>query len=275
MDKPIQIAGIPIDNLTVDEVLGRIETAIAHGPQTQLATVNPEMILEASRNPSFLELLRNAQLRTPDGIGILWASHLLQKSPSPSGVLSRLRWLGSLASILFRPRAIRHPIRERVTGTDLMKRIATLSGSKGWSLFLLGAREGVAEAAIQKLTIAAPEASFVGCFQGSPDPSDDAEVLRRIHLAQPQILFVAYGSPAQEFWIRRNLPLMPSVRVAIGVGGAFDFHSGMVRRAPALLRKVGLEWLWRLIREPRRFKRIWRATVTFPLFILGLWMESR
>lgn len=275
MEKQITIAGIPIDNLTVDEVLGRIEAAVAHGPQTQLVTVNPEMVLEASRDSSFLELLRSAQLRTPDGIGILWAAHLLQKSPSPSGVLSRLRWFGSLASILFCPRAIRNPIRQRVTGTDLMRRIATLSGPKGWPLFLLGAREGVAEAAIQNLTLAAPGASFVGCFQGSPDLSDDAETLRRINLAKPRILLVAYGSPAQEFWIRRNLPLMPSVRVAIGVGGAFDFHSGMVRRAPAPLRKIGLEWLWRLAREPRRFRRIWRATVTFPLSVFKVWIGKR
>lgn len=271
----IEIAGIPIDNLTVDEVLGRIEAVVAHGPQTQLVTVNPEMVLEASRDSSFLELLRSAQLRTPDGIGILWAAHFLQKPPSPSWVLSRLRWFGSLASILFCPRVIHNPVRERVTGTDLMKRIAMLSGPKGWPLFLLGAREGVAEAAIQKLAFDTPGASFVGCFQGSPDPRDDAEALRRINLAQPRILLVAYGSPAQEFWIRRNLHLMPSVRVAIGVGGAFDFHSGMVRRAPAPLRKIGLEWLWRLTREPRRFKRIWRATVTFPICIFRIWSKNR
>ena len=88
MDKTIQIAGIPIDTLTMDEVLGRIEAAIAHGSQAQLVTVNPEMVLEASQDPSFLELLRAAQFRTPDGIGILWAAHLLQKSPPPSELFS-------------------------------------------------------------------------------------------------------------------------------------------------------------------------------------------
>jgi N-acetylglucosaminyldiphosphoundecaprenol N-acetyl-beta-D-mannosaminyltransferase len=267
MEKTIEIAGIPIDNVTVDETLALVERRVASGGQAHWVTVNPEMLLRASTDQAFQTLLRNAALRTPDGVGILWAAHYLTEKPSASALFSRLHWLLSLFSILFSPRRVREPLRERVTGTDLLARIADRSQERPWTLYLLGAEEGVAEKAVSTLSKAYPQAKFVGSFSGSPNPDYDDETVHRINLAQPALLFVAYGSPAQEQWIQRNLARLPSVRVAIGVGGAFDFHSGAIRRAPRWAQTIGLEWLWRLLREPRRLGRIWNAAVVFPEMI--------
>ncbi len=267
MEQMIEISGIPIDNLTADEALALIDRTIASGKKSHWATVNPEMILHASKDPAFHNLLRNVSVRTPDGIGILWAAHYMQSKPSPSAIVSRFQWLISLVSILFFPRYVRDPLRERVTGTDLMSKIADFSQKRDWTLFFLGAGEGIADKAIEHLSIAYPKARFVGSFPGSPKPEDYEAIVQRINLAQPTLLFVAFGSPAQEQWIQKNLVRLPSVRVAIGVGGAFDFHAGVIRRAPERFQKVGLEWLWRLFREPRRLGRIWNAAVVFPSLI--------
>jgi len=267
MVKTIEIAGIPIDNVTADEVLALADRTIVSGHQAHWVTVNPEMVLRASQDPAFHALLRNASLRTADGVGILWAAYYLKSKPPVSAIVSRFRWLISLFSILLSPSRVRDPLRERVTGTDLMARLADASQSRDWTLFLLGAEAGVAEKAISILSQAYPQAKFVGSFSGNPGPENDDEAVRRINLARPALLFVAYGSPTQEQWIQRNLVRLPSVRLAIGVGGAFDFHAGAIRRAPRWMQKIGLEWFWRLLREPRRLKRIWNAAVAFPRLI--------
>jgi N-acetylglucosaminyldiphosphoundecaprenol N-acetyl-beta-D-mannosaminyltransferase len=172
-----------------------------------------------------------------------------------------------LLSILFFPSRVRDPLRERVTGTDLMSKIADASQGREWTLYFLGAGEGIADQAVENLSKVFPRAKIVGSFSGSPKPEEDEAIVRKINLAQPSLLFVAYGSPAQEQWIQRNLHRLPSVRVAIGVGGAFDFHAGTIRRAPRWAQKVGLEWFWRLVREPRRLGRIRNATMAFPQLI--------
>ena len=269
MQQHVKIAGIPIDPLTYDEALIRIRHAVGGSVQEHWVTVNPEMVLRASADPPFRDTLLGATVRTADGVGILWAARYLHSDKRPSGFSKCLWWLWSLVSIPACSRRIHHPFPQRITGTDLMLKMAEASEKEDWTFFLLGADEGVAEQAIENITRLYPWARFVGCHAGSSDPKDDQESLAKINLAQPNILLVAYGSPAQEFWIRRNLPKLTTVRVAIGVGGAFDFHAGKVRRAPLWMRKIGLEWLWRLLMEPSRIKRIWNAAVRFPLFIYG------
>jgi len=267
MEKIVEIAGIPIDNVTYNDVLELVDRLVHSDQQAQFVTVNPEMLLRASCDQAFSTVLRHATLRTPDGVGVLWAAHYLKKPKPLSSFFSRLQWLSSLFSIFLDPNRIQEPLRERVTGTDLMKRIVEGSQTHPWTLFLLGATDGVGEQAMRNLSLAYPQAKFVGSFSGSPKPDDEDEIIRRIHLAQPTILFVAYGSPAQEYWIRRNLTRLPSVRVAIGVGGAFDFHAGQILRAPYWMQKAGLEWAWRLCREPRRIGRIWNAAIAFPRLV--------
>ena len=275
MKKRIEIAEVPIDNLNYEEVLERIDGFIKNDRKVYIVTANPEMVLNASQDEDFLEVLRGAELITPDGIGILWAANYLGK-PLPKKTISRyLQLYKSLFSVLFLPKRLRNPLKERVTGTDLFKKIIELSEKKAWRIFLLGASQGIAKKVIQKFSKTYPDVKFVGSFSGSPDATDEEEICEHINKAKPDILFVAYGSPEQEFWIHRNLFKLNTVKVAIGVGGAFDFHAGKIKRAPKWMQKVGLEWFFRLIRQPKRIFRIWNATVIFIKLVAKEKMESQ
>lgn len=145
---------------------------------------------------------------------------------------------------------------QTVTGTDLMLRLCGLAAKKGCSVFLLGGQDGVAEKAAKRLKTMFANLNIVGTYEGDlPEEVGAAD-----------FLFVAYGAPKQEKWVARNLPRIP-VKVAMGVGGAFDFIAGKRKRAPKILRRLGLEWFWRLIQEPQRLPRILKATIKFPLLV--------
>jgi N-acetylglucosaminyldiphosphoundecaprenol N-acetyl-beta-D-mannosaminyltransferase len=130
-------------------------------------------------------------------------------------------------------------------------------------VYLLGAATGVAEQVAERYNKLHPKLKIVGTAAGSPSVRAEKALCAKIAASKAAVLLVAYGSPAQEKWIARNLPKLPRVRLAIGVGGAFDFHAGRVARAPVLLRRLGLEWLYRLLRQPWRLPRIWNATGRF------------
>lgn len=263
MKNRIIIAGVPFDPITYDEALSRVDDMFKVGAKTYIVTPNPEMVLNASLHADFKAVLNDAGLSISDGIGILWASYYLSL-PVPKSFLGRGGQLfSSLASVFFAPQKIRSILPERVTGTDLMAKVIEKSQQFGWKIYLLGAREGVAQKAIAFLRAQFPKANFSGCYAGSPHSAEESKIHELINRVEPDILFVAYGSPAQETWIHRNLPHLPSVRLAIGVGGAFNFAAGAVRRAPGWMQKTGLEWLYRLIQEPSRIRRIWNATFVF------------
>lgn len=238
----IAILGVGVDDITEDEAIARIGELIAAGGPHQLATVNPEFVMEARRNPSFRAVLDRADIATPDGFGLL--------------LVARLRGT---------------PFRGRVTGVELVRRIAAAGAARGWSLFLLGAAPGIAERAADALRAGHPALRIAGCYAGSPRAEDEPEIRARVAAARPDVLLVAYGHPAQDLWIARNQPLL-RVPVAIGVGGVFDYLSGATPRAPAWLRRIGLEWLYRLARQPWRWRRI---LVAVPLFLWAAWREPR
>ncbi len=267
MDKKIDILGVPFAPVTYREVLEQVRGFVERKERVYLTTPNPEFLVHASRDPLFLQVLKESALVLPDGIGILWAATYLAEPAPKNKLLSVLHWLGSLSLILFRPSRYYRILPQRVTGTDMMVQLAERSGKEHWRIFLLGAAPGVAEIAAENLRHRYPDTQIVGTFAGSPVAEEEEAICRRINETAPDLLFVAYGSPAQDLWIHRNLHRLTSVRVAMGVGGAFDFMAGKIRRAPRFMRSFGLEWLWRLAREPRRFKRIWRATLTFPQLV--------
>ena len=152
-----------------------------------------------------------------------------------------------------------------MAGIDLVAGLARLCSERGWRPFLLGARPGVAEAAAARLAERFPGFHAAGTWAGEPGAAGDAEALRRIAAARPDLLLVAYGHPRQERWIARNRKQLP-VPLAIGVGGAFDFVAGRVRRAPGWLRRMHLEWLFRLLIQPWRARRM----VVLPKFVLAV-----
>lgn len=229
----IQILSVTIDNLVEDEALQRIAGFIAAGGPHHVVTVNPEFVMEARRNRAFRYVLAMADLATPDGFGLVLAA----------------RWRGAR-------------LRGRVTGVALVERIGRAAAAQGWSLFLLGAAPRVAEQAAVTLQRTNPGLRISGYFAGSPRPEEERDIRARILAARPDVLLVAYGHPAQDLWIARNQPLL-RVPVAIGVGGVFDYLAGVVPRAPAWMRRWGLEWLYRLMRQPRRWRRILTAVPGF------------
>lgn len=265
--RSVRIAGIPINNFTYGEVLGRIDDLVKEKRKVYIVTANPEMVLNAVQDEKFLDVLRSAEIRTPDGTGILWAATYLSKPRRKRTLTHYLQLYGSLLSIFVYPKSNHKVLKERVTGTDLLQKIVDRSQEKKWKIFLLGADEGVAARAAKRFLHNYPDAKIVGHFSGSPKEKDEDEICEIIDKSKPDILFVAYGSPHQEFWIHRNLFKLNSVKVAIGVGGAFDFYAGKVKRAPKWMQKIGIEWFWRLSCEPKRLSRIWSATYVFAKLI--------
>ncbi|MGH2537055.1 MAG: WecB/TagA/CpsF family glycosyltransferase, partial [Candidatus Promineifilaceae bacterium] len=240
--KTVDLLGVPVDALTTAEALGRIEGFMAEPRLHQIATVNPEFVMAAQANPAFMAVLRAADLRLADGVGLLWAG----------------RWLG-------------RPLPERVAGSDMVYHIARQAAARGWRLFLLGGGEGVAEAAAAVFRARYPGLTVAGTYTGSPRPAEDGAILERIGRAGAEILFVAYGAPQQDLWIGRNRDALVGVRLAMGVGGALDFVTGRARRAPRWLQRAGLEWLHRLWREPWR----WRRMLALPQFALRVALSGR
>lgn len=230
----ITILQIPVHNVTFAETIAFIESFIQEKTPHQICTVNPEFVMAAQQDVEFRSILQKADLCLPDGIGIVWAA----------------KWLKS-------------PLHERVTGSDLVPMIAREAASRGWKLFFLGAEAGVADRAAQILRERHPQLNVVGARAGSPHPADDDESIRLIGATQPDILFVAYGAPAQDKWIQRNRPRV-GVPVMMGVGGSFDFISGVAARAPRWIQNIGLEWLHRLIQQPWRWKRM----LALPRFVV-------
>lgn len=222
----ISILNIRIDNVTYDDAIAQVETWLREPGLHQIATVNPEFVVMAQSNPEFMRVLNSTALNVPDGVGLMWAA----------------RRAGT-------------PFRERVAGQDLMGRICALAAERGAKIFLLGAREGVAEQAASALKIRDSRLEIAGCYAGSPSPDEDEAITQRINESNARILFVAYGPPKQELWIARNASRLINVAVAMGVGGTFDTLAGLVPRAPKWIRDAGFEWTYRLLCEPRRIKR--------------------
>ena len=234
----VYILGIGIDDLTEEEALRRIEEFIESGRPHQVVTMNPEFLVVAQEDPQFKKVLGEADLAVVDGVGLLWAARLLGK-----------------------------PLRGRVTGAELVRSLSRVAERRGFRLFLLGAQEGIAQAAARVLQNECPQLLIAGTYAGSPAPEEEEEIIERIRAASPHVLFVAYGFPQQDMWIRRNMNGL-NVPLSMGVGGAFDYISGAVKRAPAWMRRLGLEWLFRLIRQPWR----WRRMLRLPHFV---WLVMR
>jgi N-acetylglucosaminyldiphosphoundecaprenol N-acetyl-beta-D-mannosaminyltransferase len=233
--RSVDVLGLRIDDVTYDESLLLVEQFVASGLPHAIVTPNPEFAMRARSDPSFRAVLARSALAVPDGIGLIIAAG----------------WLG-------------RPIREHVRGTDLVHRLAARSVERGWRWFLLGAADGVAAEAADALRRRYPGLQVVGVAAGSPRAEDDPWVHRQIQLAgRIDIILVAYGAPAQEYWMDRNLgPLQ--IPVGIGVGGVLDYLAGRVPRAPSWVQRLELEFLYRLLTQPWR----WRRQLALPHFAL-------
>jgi N-acetylglucosaminyldiphosphoundecaprenol N-acetyl-beta-D-mannosaminyltransferase len=226
----VDILGVGFDRVDLATAADRIIERHAAGQRTFVITANPEFVMLARRDAELGEIARSGDLIVADGTGVLVASRILGD-----------RLPGRVPGRLLVPAVLR-----------------LISGP----VYLLGAAPGVAERAAAALTGQIPSLRVAGTYAGSPVPESDEVIRERIQAAEARVLLVAYGMPAQERWIARNLPLLPSVRTAIGVGGVFDQLAGRVRLPPRFVHAIGLEWLWRLAFEPRR----WRRQRVLPVF---------
>ena len=235
-----RILGIRVDDVDQEKVLKAAEDAIRSGVPHQIVTINTEMLMKARLDQELNACIESAYLVAPDGVGLLLAGKLL-----------------------------RQPLKQRVAGSDLVPRLCQLAASSGFRPFFLGAGPDIAMRAAQKLALQYTGLLIAGVHSGSPQPQDQEEIVRLVHAASPDILFVAYGVPAEEKWIAGNLKQL-AVPLAIGVGGSFDFIAGIVPRAPRRMQQLGLEWLYRLYRQPWR----WRRMLALPHFLLLVFAEA-
>lgn len=243
----IQLLGVIIDSLTRAEARQQMQRFLRDGEQHYIVTPNPEFLLLARRDPEFQMLLNNADLALPDGVGLFFAARMFGMR-----------------------------IHERITGVAFVHIICEEAASQGKRIFFLGGKGESSTKAAAKLQESFPMLQVVGAKSGGVIERiaaghwryEDTSVLATIQKAKPDILFVALGQGKQEKWIADNLTALPSVKIAMGVGGAFDYIAGTASLPPAWMRGLGLEWLWRLIHEPWRWRRIVNAVIVFPIIVL-------
>lgn len=237
----VELFGLTLDAVTLPEAVARVESFIAEPGTRQFVAVNVDKVVKASRDPEVRSAINSADLVTADGQPIVWASRLLGR-----------------------------PLPERVTGIDLMLALLQLADSHGLSVYLLGARPEVVGRVATRLTREYPGIRIAGVQHGYFAPTEEPGVVAPIAEAAPDLLFVAISSPAKERFLARWKDQL-NARFVMGVGGAFDVYAGVTRRAPGWMQRVGLEWLFRLIQEPRR---MWRRYLVDDLQFVELLVKE-
>ncbi|MBI4127513.1 MAG: WecB/TagA/CpsF family glycosyltransferase [Parcubacteria group bacterium] len=269
----VYVLGVRVDRVTTNEALTRIDELIQNGAFHYIVTPNPEIIMRAQFDERFRTILNGADLSISDGIGLVWAASYLESSlpklPLPLTVRAWMRAIDLLLALAINTRRVKTILTTRVAGSDMVEEVAKLAAHRGYTLFLLGGEEGVAEKARAALERRHRGIRIVGTYPGR-FTTERERILDYLTRAKPDIVFVAYGAPNQELWIFDHRMIAPA-RVYMGVGGALDFVSGHVMRAPRWLRNLGFEWLFRFIVQPWRFKRILTAV---PKFIVRIVREK-
>lgn len=238
----VAILGVGFDRVALSGAATAIAARLARGERTFVVTANPEFVMLARRERDVAEIARTADLVIPDGTGIVAAARLLGD-----------------------------PLPGRAPGRLLVDALVPILAERRLSLYLLGAAPGIADRAAARLRARRPELRIAGTHAGSATDDGAVELVAR---AAPDVLLVAYGMPQQERWIARNLGRLPSVRLAMGVGGVFDQLAGQATVPPRLVHAAGVEWLWRLAREPRRWRRQ-RALPLFAALVLAERLRTR
>lgn len=235
----ISILGVRFDLVGFHQAAGIVCDWLNDNEKRYIVTPNPEFVVAAQKNAEFKRILKNADLSITDGLGIQIAA----------------RFLGM-------------PVPQRITGTDFMIELCKKFADARITIFLLGGENGAAKKCAEKLKENFPGLQIAGIFDGTANEAGDRETVNAINKTGAEVVFIAYGAPKQEMWIARNLHKLTNIKAAMGVGGAFDYIAGEISRAPIFMRELGLEWLWRLFKQPKRIRRIFRAVIIFPLLVL-------
>ena len=238
--KNFSLLGVPLSLLNKASIKLELEALLKGSKFNHLATVNPEFLVESHKNKDFKKLLNGTALNVCDGFGIsFWTKILYKKNIT------------------------------RITGVSLAEQLCAMAAEKQQSVYFLGGFN-VAEKAAALMKKKYPALIIAGSEDGNPKILSE-----KLKEAKPRIILVAFGSPAQEFWIEKFKVDLESVKIAVGIGGTFDFWTGKTTRAPKAFRTVGLEWLWRLFTQPKRAKRIYNAVVVFSWLVFKEKFQGR
>ena len=245
-ERSTYLFGLRIDNLTFDETVSRIHGFVEAGAVHQHVVVNVDKIVKADRDPRIRDMVNQCALVNVDGQPVVWVSRLLGQ-----------------------------PLKERVTGIDLMIRLFSEADARGYRLYFLGARKNVVEKVVDVVRTRYPGAQIAGWHDGYFSDAEEPELADEIARTRPHILFVAISSPKKELFLARWKERIQAPFV-MGVGGSFDVVAGLVRRAPAWMQRAGLEWLFRLLQEPRRmWRRYLVEDMRFLRLVASEWLARR
>ncbi len=236
MRQTVDILGVPIDNVTMQDALKIFRRFLGENNIHTIYTPNSEIIAAATRDSGLMRVLRDADMLVPDGAGVVLGSRIMGT-----------------------------PLQEKVSGIDLVREsfAAVTAGRLDCSYYFLGGRPGIAGEAAQKIISAYPGVVVAGCHHGYFAPDEEDTIIDEINRSRADVLLVGLGAPKQEKWIDKNKDRL-NVKICIGIGGSLDVFSGKTALAPEFLRRNGLEWAYRLIKEPRRYRRMGNL----PVFIL-------
>lgn len=228
MQERVRILGVDIDNITSEEAADITKNLIETSNKScnLIVAPNVEFIMKAQKDKEFFDILKTAKLATPDSVGIIIAGKLQKK-----------------------------PFKERIPGQAYLRKIFEVGEKEGWTFYLLGGKGDVPKKAKEHLESIYKNAKIVGYHEGFFENESEEEVIEEINTLKPNVLFVAMGAPRQEKWIYKNRHRL-KVDVAAGQGGTFDYEAGNIKRAPLWIQKCGIEWLWRLIKQPSRIIRM-------------------
>jgi N-acetylglucosaminyldiphosphoundecaprenol N-acetyl-beta-D-mannosaminyltransferase len=265
MTERISVLGVGFDPLTRAQAAEAIVSLAKEGGKHYVVKPYSEFMPPVRKDAGLRDILNGASLCLADGVGILWAAHYL--SLPRSGLRALLQAKLSLASLLVRPSALRKPLPQAMRGVDFTWEMLEALDRAGLSVYLLGGTESELRGTAQRIAERLPTLRIAGSHAGHFNRAEDASVVADVNAAAPDVVLVAMGFPRQERWIAANLPRL-NVRVAIAEGGSFTFMSGAISRAPRWMRRAGLEWLYRLARQPWRLRR----QAALPVFV---WLVLR
>lgn len=240
-EKKVNILGVYFDAITMKEAIKRVVRFLDDNQLHTVYTCNPEIVMEAKKNESFLNLINNGDLVVADGIGVV---------------------IGS--------RIIKHSLPERVAGYDLVQNIFNVIKDTNKTVYFFGAAPGIAKKAVERMKDKYPGLKIVGYHDGYFDQEEEKKIIDELVTLQPDLLLIGLGAPKQEKWVSMHRDQL-GVKVCIGVGGSFDVMSGEVKRAPKLFIKLGLEWFYRLVVQPTRIKRMMRL----PAFLFHVFINRK
>ena len=247
MAQKINIRGVNFDTVSLAEAADVLLSALREKRPTALFTPNSEIVQMCVEKPELYDVVNSAELTVPDGIGVVKAGRILG-TPFPHGRVAGYD-----------------------VGEELLRRLNALAEESGeaYGIYLLGGKPGVAEAARDALLLKYPRLTFVGCADGyfKKEGPESEEAIRRVVEARADVLFVCLGAPTQEKWIAANRDKLTGVTLFLALGGSLDGYAGLVKRAPKIFIRLGLEWFYRLVKEPWRIRRMMKL----PVFYFGVW----